>query len=1736
MNFLTPNYNQDILDKKFTNNSHCVSIWPPGMGMLVIIDPTVENYQMLASGVLPGAKVVILNSEEDEVRQITRAILDYPVNSLHIICHGSPGSLQLGNIKFSFSNLGEYGAELKRWGEVIGTGGIFLYGCEVAAGDIGRAFVGRLHELTGVGVAGAVGPVGCAELGGSWELGVKVGNVGDGLAFGEEVLVGYGGIFADIVVNRQDDVIDPEDGLTSLREAIIEATSNGDIEDTITLSPGTYTLTIQVANEDLAGTGDLDIFAGGGGEIGFESASINIIGDSADTTIIDAQGLGDRVFDIIGLGVSVNISNVTIQNGSPVDGDGGGIRNRGGDVVLNNTVISNNSSTRIGEGGGQGGGISNNSGNLTINNSNISGNLAPSSNFSLGVGGGISNDANLTINNSTISGNTSGFSGGGIDNNGTATVTSSTIFNNNANDGGGFHNSGTAAISNSTISANLGENFGGGIWNDNTLEVNNSTITQNIADHAQNEVGNGGGIANGGTANINNTIIAGNFDNSSTTVEPDVSGNDTLVGAFNSNGSNLIGDIIGSSGFNPDEILPDTIDINSVVIEPNLANNNGSPTQTHALIQDANNPAIDGGNNDNADAANLTTDQSGSQRIVDGDGNGTEVVDIGAFEASQITLPIVSITATDAVATEGGNDPGQFAVNIDSPQNNDITVNYEINGTATNGIDYQALTGTVVIPGGQTSAVIDVVVTTDETIELAETVDISLQPSLNNNYTLGEINTASVTINETLPVTLPIVSITATDAVATEGGNDPGQFAVNIDSPQNNDITVNYEINGTATNGIDYQALTGTVVIPGGQTSAVIDVVVTTDETIELAETVDISLQPSLNNNYTLGEINTASVTINEVPIEEGSISGTKFNDFNNDGIFDSDELRIPGVTIYLDLDGDGELDLDEPSQITDNNGNYSFNNLAPGEYTVREVVPSGFTPTLTPPPVTITSIGEDFTNINFGNTANFPGISITQTDGNTNVTEGLTPDTYQIVLDSIPNDPVDIAIAPDNQIDLGAGPGIPITRSFDSTNALTPQIINVTAVDDAFAEGPHPGNITHSSTSNDPNYNTPTVAFTVDGTLSNLVTANITDNDTAAVSIQPLTTDATEGGATGSYEVVLTTQPTAPVTINFETGNQIQSINSITFNDANWNIPQQISVTALDDLIVENNHIGTISHQVISVDENYNAVQASQVTVDITDNDTAAVSITPQETTATEDGGLGNYQIVLTTVPTADVTINLVPDNQVQTFPASINFTPENWNIPQPITVSAIDDDIVEGEQHLGRITHQAISDDLNYNNLLEISQVTVDITDNDVPLAIPGSISGTKFNDINANEVVDPGESGIPGVTIYLDLDNDEVFDPNEPSQITDSLGNYSFNNLSPNTYFVREVVPPGFIPTLTPGQVIIPPQGEDLTNINFGNTAANAPGISITQTGESTDVIEGLTTDTYQIELDSDPSDQVNISITSEGQVLLSDNNNQIPSNTINLTFNPGNLGPQTITVTAVDDNIAGGDSIDNIIHTATSNDQNYNGPTAPFTVDGTPSNVIAANIRDDEVPNVVITPTTTDATEGGATGSYQVFLTTEPIGDVAINFNTDQQIQAIEPITFDQTNWNVPQTVTVEAVEDNIPETETQNIGTIAHQVSSQSDLSYNNLNISQVTVNIDDPEPTQVIITETDGNTTFTPGGFDNYTIQLNSNPTTPIEIAINPPLEINLGSGPGVPITREFNESNGTTPQNVTVT
>jgi hypothetical protein len=69
-----------------------------------------------------------------------------------------------------------------------------------------------------------------------------------------------------------------------------------------------------------------------------------------------------------------------------------------------------------------------------------------------------------------------------------------------------------------------------------------------------------------------------------------------------------------------------------------------------------------------------------------------------------------------------------------------------------------------------------------------------------------------------------------------------------------------------------------------------------------------------------------------------GQISGQAFYDWNRNGVRDSSEAGLAGVSVYLDLNNDGQWDNGEPITTTDASGFYHFGSLVPGNYQVREI------------------------------------------------------------------------------------------------------------------------------------------------------------------------------------------------------------------------------------------------------------------------------------------------------------------------------------------------------------------------------------------------------------------------------------------------------------------------------------------------------------------------------------------------------------------------------------------------------------------------------------------------------------------------------------------------------------------------------------------------------------------------------------------------------------------------------
>ena len=200
----------------------------------------------------------------------------------------------------------------------------------------------------------------------------------------------------------------------------------------------------------------------------------------------------------------------------------------------------------------------------------------------------------------------------------------------------------------------------------------------------------------------------------------------------------------------------------------------------------------------------------------------------------------VSIAASDPSGSEPGADDGQFTVTLGggtvAPAGG-IVVSYTVSGTATGGTDYTALAGTVTIPAGQSFATIPVDVLDDNIVELPETVILTLTGTNHAAVTVqATANTASVTIIDGAGENT--VSIAATDATGNEPGADDGLLTVALAGGKlapGGGIAVTYTISGTATAGSDYTALSGTVTIPAGQSSATIPVDVLNDNIVEVS-------------------------------------------------------------------------------------------------------------------------------------------------------------------------------------------------------------------------------------------------------------------------------------------------------------------------------------------------------------------------------------------------------------------------------------------------------------------------------------------------------------------------------------------------------------------------------------------------------------------------------------------------------------------------------------------------------------------------------------------------------------------------------------------------------------------------------------------------------------------------------------------------------------------------------------
>ncbi len=199
----------------------------------------------------------------------------------------------------------------------------------------------------------------------------------------------------------------------------------------------------------------------------------------------------------------------------------------------------------------------------------------------------------------------------------------------------------------------------------------------------------------------------------------------------------------------------------------------------------------------------------------------------------------ISVSATVASAFETGPANGNFRVTRNGSTNAPLVVNFELTGTASEHGDFTALGKSVTIPAGATFVDLPVVPLNDQTVEHSETVEITLLTA--PTAKIASPNSATITITDNDPDLLPLVTVTSIDRpTAIEGGTNGGFVFTRMGTA--GALTLHFSLTGTALNGADYVALTNTVTIPDGQTSASVLVFAIDDAIVEGEETVVLSL------------------------------------------------------------------------------------------------------------------------------------------------------------------------------------------------------------------------------------------------------------------------------------------------------------------------------------------------------------------------------------------------------------------------------------------------------------------------------------------------------------------------------------------------------------------------------------------------------------------------------------------------------------------------------------------------------------------------------------------------------------------------------------------------------------------------------------------------------------------------------------------------------------------------------
>jgi hypothetical protein len=265
------------------------------------------------------------------------------------------------------------------------------------------------------------------------------------------------------------------------------------------------------------------------------------------------------------------------------------------------------------------------------------------------------------------------------------------------------------------------------------------------------------------------------------------------------------------------------------------------------------------------------------------------------------------------------------------------------------------------------------------------------------NYTVLVTNAVGgaiggpATVNVTVP---PSVTITATDANASEPGANTGAFRLSRSGNTSQPLTVNFTVSGSASNGVDYSLLTSPVTIPAGASLLAILVTPIDDVVLEGNETVVLSLAPG--PDYIVSGSGSATVTIFDNDNQAPTVSLTD----PPDGSFYTAPVNLPLTASAMDTDGTvAKIEFfyrgtNKIGEVIGSAGTFVWTNAVPGTNVLTAVATDNLGSTGVSAPVTIiinglptVSISSPANNATFATPANIT-INANANDADGSVTQ----------------------------------------------------------------------------------------------------------------------------------------------------------------------------------------------------------------------------------------------------------------------------------------------------------------------------------------------------------------------------------------------------------------------------------------------------------------------------------------------------------------------------------------------------------------------------------------------------------------------------------------------------------------------------------------------------------------------------------------------------------------------------